>query len=143
MDYGRFLTEVQKQGCFAGDREAAAAVSGVLMAVAETLSQPQARELTRSLPPELHVFLRPAHEEPDPYFDAQLFLGWVVSTFDATGGRDKTAGGLDHYAHYSGDEAIRRCQCVFSVLKTVLDAEQQQTLSTCLPEEVGIWFQEA
>jgi uncharacterized protein (DUF2267 family) len=143
MDYGRFLTEVQKQGCFASDREAAAAVSGVLMAVAEVLSQPQARELTSSLPPELHVYLRPAHEEPDPYFDAQLFLGWVVSTFDATGGRDKTAGGLDHYAHYSGDEAIRRCQCVFSVLKTLLDRQQQETLSDCLPDEVKSWFREA
>ncbi len=143
MDYQQFLAEVQERGCFAGRNEAAAAVSGVLMAMAETLSQSQAEEICGGLPGELLVYLRPAHEEPDPYFDSHLFLGWVVSSFDSTGSRDKTAGGLDLYSHYSGDEAIRRCQCVFSVLKALLDDSQREELCGCLPEEVQEWFREA
>jgi len=66
-----------------------------------------------------------------------------VSSFDSTGARDKTAGGLDLYSHYSGDEAIRRCQGVFSVLKPLLDEQQREKLRSCLPEEVEAWFREA
>jgi hypothetical protein len=95
------------------------------------------------LPAEAAVFLRGAHEEPDPYFDSQLFLGWVVSSFDATGEVDKTVGGLDLYADYSGEEGIRRCQCVFSVLKSLMPDEEARTLATFLPEGVDGWFRNA
>ncbi len=143
MNYEQFLTAVQKRGCFASDHEAASAVTGVLMAVAEVLPGQQVQGLSKNLPPELFVYLQGTHEEPDPHFDSNLFLGWIVSTFDCTGDRDKTAGGLDLYSHYSGEEAIRRCQCVFSALKSVLDTDQVETLCGCLPEEVQAWFREA
>jgi len=143
MDYGQFLEDVRKRGGFASNEEAMAVASHVLMAVAEVLPQRDAEGITTILPPELLVYLRPTHAEPDPNFDSQLFLGWVVSTVDATGGRDKTGGGLDIYADYSGDEAIRRCQCVFSVLKSLMSDRQQATMLACLPEEVGVWFSAA
>ncbi len=143
MDYREFLGEVQRLGCFASHEETRAVVANVLMAVAEVLPREQMDGLAARLPPELMVYLRGAHQEPDPFFDSQLFLGWVVSAIDATGARDKTDGGLDLYSAYSGDEAIRRCQCVFSVLKPLMKPEQRDNLATCLPDEVSGWFLEA
>lgn len=143
MDYRRFLAEVRRRGGFASDEETIAVVSNVLMAVAEVLPQRELNGIMTNLPPELAVYLRPTHIEPDPHFDSQLFLGWVVSTFDSTGLRDKSIGGLDYYADYSGDEAIRRCQTVFSVLKSLMDEPQQELLVTWLPEGVQAWFREA
>lgn len=143
MDYRRFLQEVRRLGGFTSDEETVAVVSNVLMAVAEVLPQRELNGIIANLPPELAVYLRPTHAEPDPHFDSQLFLGWVVSTFDITGMRDKSIGGLDYYADYSGDEAIRRCQTVFSVLKSLMDKPQQDLLATWLPEGVQTWFRDA
>ena len=86
------------------------------------------------------VYLRRTGSEPDPLFDRELFLGWVVSTLDATANRDKTVGGLDFTAAYSGEEAIRRMGCVFSALKRQLEPSQQRELAAALPEEVDAWF---
>lgn len=143
MDYGRFLAEVRRRGAFNSDHETVAVVSNVLMAVAEVLPQREIGAMSANLPPELAVYLRPAHVEPDPHFDSQLFLGWVVSSFDVTGLRDKAVGGLDYYADYSGDEAIRRCQTVFSVLKGLMGQPQQDALMAFLPEGVQAWFLDA
>ncbi len=143
MNYLEFLGKVQRSGCFATSRETQAVVANVLMALAECLPQPQLAALAARLPPELSVYLRRTREEPDPYFDSQLFLGWVVSSVDATGARDKTDGGLDLYAAYSGEEAIRRVQCVFSVLKSAVEPQQWQGMAGSLPDEVGIWLQQA
>lgn len=143
MDYREFLREVQRLGGFATEEEARAVVANVLMAVAEVLPQQQVDGLSQRLPPELLVYLRRTRGEPDPQFDSHLFLGWVVSTVDATGPRDKTDGGLDLYAAYSGDEAIRRCQCVFAVLKRLMSGPEQERLARYLPEGVDAWFASA
>jgi uncharacterized protein (DUF2267 family) len=140
VNYREFLDKVQSLGCFASEEETQAVVAHVLRAMAEVLPQRQVEGLAASLPAEIMVYLRGAHEEPDPFFDSQLFLGWVVSSIDATGARDKTDGGLDLYAAYSGEEAIRRCQCVFSVLRSLLEPQQLDALAACLPDEVGGWF---
>jgi len=87
--------------------------------------------------------LRRTGSQPDPLFDSHLFVGWVVSTLDATGARDKTVGGLDLTAAYSGEEAIRRMRCVFSAFKRRLEPAQQRELVAFLPEEVAGWFLEA
>ncbi len=116
MKYAQFLRKVQENGSFAGEEEAEVVVVSVLMALAEVLPGPQLEALSARLPPEAVVYLRRTGSEPDPLFDSHLFLGWVVSALDATGNRDKTEGGLDLTAAYSGEEAIRRAQCVFSVL---------------------------
>ena len=143
MNHLEFLGEVQRLGCFATEEETRAVVASVLMATAEVLPQQQVDGLAARLPPELMVYLRRPRQEPDPYFDSHLFLGWVVSSVDATGAPDKTDGGLDLYAAYSGEEAIRRCQCVFTVLKRLIEPAQRDSLASFLPDEVDRWFLQA
>ena len=143
MEYREFLEQVKSRGCLATAEETRAVVANVLRAVAEVLPHGELDGLTTQLPPELMVYLRGAHQEPDPFFDSQLFLGWVVSSIDSTGAPDKTEGGLDLYAAYSGEEAIRRCQCVFGVLKSLLEPQQRDALAGYLPDEVSGWFVQA
>jgi uncharacterized protein (DUF2267 family) len=140
LDYAQFLREVREDGCFVSSEEAEATIVSVLMAMAEVLPGPQLEALSSRLPPEAMVYLRRTGSEPDPLFDSHLFLGWVVSSLDSTGMRDKTIGGLDLTAAYSGEEAIRRVGCVFSALKRQLEPSQQQELAAVLPEEVDAWF---
>lgn len=140
MEYAQFIRDVQKSGALASEEETEGAVVSVLMAIAQILPEEQLEALSRRLPPEASVYLRRTRSEPDPFFDGQLFLGWVVSTLDATADRDKTAGGLDLTAAYSGEEAIRRAQCVFSVLKRQMQSDQQRELAAFLPDEVSAWF---
>jgi uncharacterized protein (DUF2267 family) len=143
MTYEQFLAEVKENGGIRSREEAVAIVANVFRAIAEVLPQKDAESLRDQLPPELMVYLRGAHQEPDPYFDEHLFLGWVVSTIDATGERDKTGGGLDLYADYSGDEAMRRCQTVFKVIKSTLDGERAASLASYLPEGISSLYQTA
>ena len=110
------------------------------MAMSQMLPSEQLDTLAARLPPEAIVFLRRTGSEPDPLFDSHLFLGWVVSSLDATGSPDKTVGGLDLTAAYTGEEAIRRTQCVFSAIKRQLEPDQQQALGSVLPAEVDAWF---
>lgn len=140
MDYARFLSEVQKDGCFVSSEETQAVVVSVLMALSQVLPNPQLEALSSRLPPEAMVYLRRTGSGPDPLFDRDLFLGWVVSAVDATASRDKTIGGLDLTAAYSGEEAIRRTRCVFAALKRQLGAGEREAFAAGLPEEVDAWF---
>jgi uncharacterized protein (DUF2267 family) len=137
VNYDEFVSAVQEHARFRHRGEAEASVTSVFRAMAEVLPQARVEGLASFLPPELMVYLRGAHEEPDPFFDEHLFLGWVVTSIDTTGARDKTVGGLDLYAAFSGDEAIRRCEAVFSVLKPLLDEDHRQLLHDCLPETIS------
>lgn len=140
MEYAQFLKEVREDGCFVSNEETEAAVVSVLMALAQVLPGPQLETLSSRVPPEAMVYLRRTGSEPVPLFDSHLFLGWVVSSLDATGMRDKTTGGLDLTAAYSRDEAIRRMGCVFAALKRQLGPGQQRELAAALPDEVDAWF---
>ncbi len=140
MDYAEFLSSVQEKGSLSSEEDAERAVVSVLMAMAQVLPEAQLVALSARLPPEAMVYLRHTGSEPDPFFDSHLFLGWVVSTLDATADRDKTAGGLDLTAAYSGEEAVRRAQCVFSVLKGQMQSDDQRELAAFLPDEVSTWF---
>ncbi|MCI0783864.1 MAG: hypothetical protein J4N36_06845 [Chloroflexi bacterium] len=57
-------------------------------------------------------------------------------TVDVTGGLDKTEGGLDLFVAYSTDEAVDRCRCVFSTLKSALDERQPELISIHLPDSI-------
>jgi uncharacterized protein (DUF2267 family) len=143
VNYQQFLAEVQELSRLRTSDEAESVVANVFMAIAEVLPQRNVEDLASALPPELMVYLRGAHEEPDPYFDDHLFLGWVVSTIDSTGERDKTVGGLDIYADYSGEEAMRRCSSVFSALKPLIEDSHRELLESCLPQGISQVFVEA
>ena len=136
MDYESFLADVQERGRFRSREESAFVTAAVLRAVAEVLPMAHVEGFATSVPQELMVYLRGAHEKPDPYFDSNLFLGWVLATVDVTGGRDKTEGGLDLFVAYSTDEAIDRCRCVFATLKSNLDETQSQLVSIHLPDSI-------
>ena len=136
MDYEGFLAEVQKRGGLRNRDESAFVTAAVFRAMAEVLPAAHVEGFARAVPPELMVYLRGAHEEPDPYFDEHLFLGWVLSTVDVTGGRDKTEGGLDLYVAYSADEAVDRCRCVFGTLKSTLEAPQSELIAVHLPDSI-------
>jgi uncharacterized protein (DUF2267 family) len=140
MEYAQFLKDVQNSGALTSEEETEGAVASVLMAMAQILPGEQLEELSRRLPPEATVYLRRTGSEPDPFFDGHLFLGWVVSTLDATAESDKTVGGLDLTAAYTGEEAVRRTQCVFSVLKRQMQSDQQRELAAFLPDDVSTWF---
>ncbi len=45
-------------------------------------------------------------------------------------------GGLDLFVAYSTDEAIDRCRCVFSTLKSALDDRQSELISIHLPDSI-------
>jgi uncharacterized protein (DUF2267 family) len=143
MPWAEFLAEIQKGGSFQSREETEATTVSVLHALAEVLPTPQLETLISRVPPEAMVYLRRTGSEPDPLFDSHLFLGWVVSSLDATAIRDKTVGGLDLTASYSGEEAIRRARCVFAAIKSRLDPDERQELASVLPEEVDDWFREA
>jgi uncharacterized protein (DUF2267 family) len=143
VNYQQFLSEVQELSRLRSSDEAESLVANVFRAVAEVLPHRDVEGLSTALPPELMVYLRGAHQEPDPYFDEHLFLGWVVSTIDTTGERDKTVGGLDIYADYSGEEAMRRCSSVFSALKPLIDDGHRELIQSCLPEGISRVFAEA
>src|SRR3972149_7969430 len=111
MPWAEFLAEIQRGGSFQSREETEAMTVSVLRAMAEVLPTPQLETLISRVPPEAMVYLRRTGSQPDPMFDSHLFLGWVVSSLDATAIRDKTVGGLDFTAAYSGEEAIRRARC--------------------------------
>jgi uncharacterized protein (DUF2267 family) len=136
MDYESFLDNVQKRGRLSNREESAFVTATVLRAIAEVLPMAHVESFAANVPPELMVFLRGAHEQPDPYFDGNLFLGWVLATVDVTGGRDKTEGGLDLFVAYSTDQAIDRCRSVFGTLKAVLDEPQSELISVHLPDSI-------
>ncbi len=136
MDYESFLADVQERGRLRSREESVFVTAAVLRAVAEVLPVAHVETFAASVPPELMVYLRGAHEEPDPYFDEHLFLGWVLATVDVTGGRDKTEGGLDLFVAYSADEAIDRCRSVFGTLKSTLDEGQSDLISIHLPDSI-------
>jgi len=136
MDYESFLADVQERGRFRSRDECVFVTATVLRAVAEVLPMAHVESFASNVPQELMVYLRGAHQEPDPYFDSNLFLGWVLATVDVTGGRDKTEGGLDLFVAYSTDEAADRCRCVFSTLKSALDDRQSELISIHLPDSI-------
>ncbi len=136
MDYESFLADVQERGRFRSRDESAFVTAAVLRAVAEVLPMAHVESLAPAVPQELMVYLRGAHQEPDPYFDDNLFLGWVLATVDVTGGVDKTEGGLDLFVAYSTDEAVDRCRSVFSTLKSTLDDRQSELISLHLPDSI-------
>jgi len=140
LNYAQFLRDVQESGSFTSEEETEGAVASVLMAMAQVLPGEQLEALSTQVPPEAMVYLRRTGSEPDPFFDSHLFLGWVVSALDATASHDMTAGGLDLTAAYSGEEAVRRAQCVFSVLKREMQSQDQRQLAHFLPDEVSTWF---
>jgi uncharacterized protein (DUF2267 family) len=143
MEYREFILEVQTKGTLASFEEAELATQAVMRALSEVLPQERAARVQACLPSELSRLLERSRPQPDPYLDSETFIGWTLSDLDATGLRDKTLGGLDLFAVDVGQEAMRRCQSVFLVLKECLDKSLHEGFAQDLPEQVCDWFRTA
>jgi uncharacterized protein (DUF2267 family) len=143
MEYREFIVEVQKRGRLASFEEAEAATLAVMRALAEVLCRERAASMERCLPTELFCVFERCRPEADPFIDSQTFIGWTSGCVDAVGMPDKTLGGMDLFAVDAAEEAVRRCGCVFCVLKSCLDASLREALARELPEVVCDWFRAA
>lgn len=143
MEYQEFIAQVQTRGKLASFEEAEAATLAVMRALSEVLCRERAASMQAYLPPELLCLLERRREEADPFIDSQTFIGWASAGLDAVGMRDKTLGGLDLFTIDAADEAVRRCGCVFCVLKSCLDMSLREALARELPEVVCDWFSAA
>ena len=143
MEYREFILEVQTKGTLASFEEAEVATLAVMRALSEVLPQERAARVQACLPSELSRLLECCRPQPDPYLDKETFIGWTLSDLDATGLRDKTLGGLDLFSVDVGEEAMRRCQCVFLALKECLDKSLHEGFAQDLPEQVCDWFRTA
>jgi len=143
MEYQEFIAQVQTRGKLASFEEAEAATLAVMQALSEVLCRERAASMQTYLPPELLCLLERCREEVDPFIDSQTFIGWASASLDAIGMRDKTLGGLDLFTIDAADEAVRRCGCVFYVLKSCVDSSLHEPTACALPEGVCDWFRAA
>jgi len=143
MEYREFIAQVQARGKLASFEEAEAATLAVMRALAEVICRERAATMRTCLPAELFCLLERCRPETDPFIDVQTFIGWASEGLDAVGMPDRTLGGLDLLAVDAADEAVRRCGCVFCVLKSCMDESVHEALACELPEEVCDWFRAA
>jgi uncharacterized protein (DUF2267 family) len=113
--------------------EAEQLVQGVLQALAYVLPPQQIEALCACVPDDLSWCLRCGPATPDPLIDSELFLGWVMSSLETTGGSDRTLGGEDPLASLAADEARYRVQVVLAELWRRLDGEQARACAACVP----------
>jgi uncharacterized protein (DUF2267 family) len=143
MEYREFIAQVQGRGKLVTFEEAEVATLAVMRALADVLCRERAASMRPYLPAELFSLFERCPSEAHPFIDSQTFIGWASAGLDAVGMLDKTLGGMDLFAVDAADEAVRRCGCVFSVLKSCLDSGLHEAFARELPEEVCIWFRAA
>jgi uncharacterized protein (DUF2267 family) len=132
MNYDEFMTLIEEQAGLAHE-EAETTARAVMCALAEVIPAGRAQAVRGYLPVQLAQILERSRPEPDALLDEHIFLGWLVSDLDTTGRRDKTVGGIDLMAVYGGEEAWRRCRCVFVALKSCLGEAGSAALADGLP----------
>lgn len=137
------VRRVQQRAQGLSEHEAAELVESVMYSLARVMERAERERLASRLPGELARHLASDVELADPLIDEQLFVGPIMNELATEGLYDQTLGGLDVCAVPAGDEAARRLQAVFSVLKEMLDEEEKQRLSARLPGDVARWYQDA
>ena len=113
--------------------EAEELVEAVLQGLAYVLPAEHIGPLCDCVPPDFAWCLRCGPGTPDALIDSELFLGWVMSTMQTTGGSDRTLGGEDPLASLAGDEARYRAQAVLEELLARVDGELGAACRACLP----------
>jgi len=127
------LARLQRRLSLQGQTEATQLVQGVLQGLAYVLPRDLADSLCDCVPDDLAWCLRCGPDTPDPLIDSELFLGWVMSSIETTGGADRTLGGEDPLASLAGDEARHRVRIVLEELLARADAEMSAACSACVP----------
>lgn len=113
--------------------EAEELLEAVLQGLAYILPAELIGPLCDCVPSEFAWCLRCGPGTPDPLIDSELFLGWVMSTMQTTGGSDRTLGGEDPLASLAADEARYRAQAALDELFARVDGELAAACGACLP----------
>jgi uncharacterized protein (DUF2267 family) len=127
------VAAVQRRLSLREQAQAEHLLQGVLQGLAYVLPQELADSLCGCVPDDLVWCLRCGPGTPDPLIDSELFLGWVMSSVQTTGGGDRTLGGEDPLASLAGDEARHRARIVLEELLARTDAELSSACCACVP----------
>lgn len=127
------VAAVQRRLSLREQAQAEQILRGVLQGLAYVLPQELADALCECLPGDLAWCLRCGPGTPDPLIDSELFLGWVMSSLETTGGADRTLGGEESLASLAGDEARQRVRVVIEELWARVGAELSHACTACLP----------
>lgn len=103
---------IQRRAHLRSEDEAKHALQGVLQALAHVLPSDEADVICGCVPDDLVWCMRCGPGTPDPLIDSEVFLGWVMSSLDATAGQDQTLGGEVSLAALAADEVRGRARVV-------------------------------
>lgn len=142
-DVQQFYRAVQRHGGLPSWDDAVRATEQTLFSLKYVLPQDVVLTMQAQLPSEVAAYLDGGGGAQDPFVDRELFVGPLVNTLDTEAAMDDSLGGLDLVSVYAGDDAARRIQAVFAVLKQALDPQTVAAIEASLPGEVGQWFREA
>jgi uncharacterized protein (DUF2267 family) len=131
------VTAIQHRAGLRTAAEARRLLEGVLQALAYVLPAEQGDAVCACIPEDAVWCLRCGPATPDPLIDSEVFLGWVMSSVETTGGPDQTLGGEDPLAAVAGEEAHARVRAVLDELWERLDASSRRAVGACLPSGVA------
>lgn len=128
---------IQQRARLRSRDEARRILEGVLQALAHVLPPEQCDAVCACIPADAVWCLQCGPRTPDPLIDSEVFLGWVMSSLETTGGADRTLGGEDPLAAYAHEEARARIGAVLAELWERLDATSGPGVRACLPQGVA------
>ncbi|WP_134773299.1 DUF2267 domain-containing protein [Ornithinimicrobium flavum] len=131
------VTAIQRRAGLRTTSESKRLLEGVLQALAYVLPAEHIDAVCACVPEDLVWCLRCGPGTPDPLIDSEVFLGWVMSSVETTGGSDQTLGGDDPLAATAGVEGQARVRAVLDELWQRVDARSQDAVAACLPSGVA------
>lgn len=137
MDGHDLVSEIQRGARLRSAAEARRLLESTLQALAYVLPAEQREAVCTCVPEDARWCLRCGPDTPDPLIDSEVFLGWVMSAVETTGGPDQTLGGEDSLAALAGDEARARVRAVLEALWERMDAPLRTAVGACLPHGVA------
>lgn len=133
MESNELVTAIRDRARLRSDAEAQQLLEGVLQALAHVLPRDYCDVVCRCVPDAMVWCLHCGPRQPDPLIDSELFLGWVMSSIETTGGADETLGGDDPLGSLAGDEARARVRIVLDELWARMDRTTAEEIMACLP----------
>lgn len=130
-------TAIQLRAGLGSVEEARRLLQGVLRALAYVLPGELSDAVCACIPEEEVSCLQGGPSVPDALVDSEVFLGWVMSSIETTGGPDHTLGGEDPLAAVAGDEARVRVRIVLQELWERLEESSRPAFGECLPSGVA------
>lgn len=138
MDEPDLVTAIQLRVGLRSPAEARKLLEGVLQALAYVIPGEVSDAVCACIPEDAVWCLRCGPSVPDSLVDSEVFLGWIVSSVETTGGGpDHTLDGEESLASGAGEEARVRVRAVLDELWERLDESARPAFSACLPSGVA------